>query len=28
TEANPYAPPQHTQPTALEIVLNLKPSSK
>ncbi|BFP51962.1 ABC transporter substrate-binding protein [Streptomyces sp. CMC78] len=28
TEANPYAPPQHTQPTALEIVLNLKPASK
>ncbi|MGW3600193.1 ABC transporter substrate-binding protein, partial [Streptomyces sp. NPDC005167] len=26
TEADPYAPPQHTQPTALEIVLNLKPS--
>ncbi|GAA1372839.1 ABC transporter substrate-binding protein [Streptomyces beijiangensis] len=26
TEANPYAPPQHTQPTALEIVLNLKPA--
>ncbi|MGW6722591.1 ABC transporter substrate-binding protein [Streptomyces sp. NPDC054995] len=28
TEANPYAPPQHTQRTALEIVLNLKPSTK
>ncbi|MFJ3997218.1 ABC transporter substrate-binding protein [Streptomyces parvus] len=28
SEANPYAPPQHTQRTALEIVLNLKPSSK
>ncbi|OCC12991.1 ABC transporter substrate-binding protein [Streptomyces sp. PTY087I2] len=28
TEADPYAPPQHTQRTALEIVLNLKPSSK
>ena len=26
TEADPYAPPQHTQPTALEIVLNLKPA--
>ncbi|MGW0646902.1 ABC transporter substrate-binding protein [Streptomyces badius] len=26
TEADPYAPPQHTQRTALEIVLNLKPS--
>lgn len=26
TEANPYAPPQHTQPSALEIVLNLTPS--
>ncbi|NEE42706.1 ABC transporter substrate-binding protein, partial [Streptomyces sp. SID7982] len=28
SEANPYAPPQHTQRTALEIVLNLKPSTK
>ncbi|MFD4017592.1 ABC transporter substrate-binding protein [Streptomyces sp. SH5] len=28
TEADPYAPPQHTQRTALEIVLNLKPSTK
>ncbi|MGW6581077.1 ABC transporter substrate-binding protein [Streptomyces globisporus] len=28
SEANPYAPPQHTQRTALEIVLNLRPSSK
>ncbi|ARF75474.1 peptide ABC transporter substrate-binding protein [Kitasatospora albolonga] len=26
TEANPYAPPQHTQPSALEIVLNLTPA--
>ncbi|MEV5675320.1 ABC transporter substrate-binding protein [Streptomyces sp. NPDC052179] len=26
TEADPYAPPQHTQPTALEIVLKLKPT--
>ncbi|MFD9501502.1 ABC transporter substrate-binding protein [Streptomyces sp. NPDC060035] len=26
TEASPYAPPQHTQPTALEIVLNLTPA--
>ncbi|MET7368672.1 ABC transporter substrate-binding protein [Streptomyces sp. NPDC005566] len=26
TEATPYAPPQHTQPTALEIVLNLTPA--
>ncbi|MFE3373094.1 ABC transporter substrate-binding protein [Streptomyces sp. NPDC059173] len=28
SEANPYAPPQHTQRTALEIVLNLKPATK
>ncbi|MEU3065770.1 ABC transporter substrate-binding protein [Streptomyces sp. NPDC006906] len=28
SEANPYAPPQHTQRTALEIVLNLKPAAK
>nr|MDT0523853.1 ABC transporter substrate-binding protein [Streptomyces sp. DSM 41633] len=26
TEANPYAPPQHTQPSALEIVLNHTPA--
>ncbi|MER6119896.1 ABC transporter substrate-binding protein [Streptomyces sp. NPDC001743] len=26
TEANPYADPQHTQPSSLEVVLNLKPS--
>ncbi|MFI6641031.1 ABC transporter substrate-binding protein [Streptomyces sp. NPDC050504] len=26
TEADPYAPPQHTQPTSLEIVLRLKPA--
>ncbi|MFE6037159.1 ABC transporter substrate-binding protein [Streptomyces sp. NPDC056452] len=26
TESSPYAPPQHTQPTALEIVLNLTPA--
>ncbi|MEU0835333.1 ABC transporter substrate-binding protein [Streptomyces sp. NPDC005969] len=28
TEADPYAPPQHTQPSALEIVLKLKPAKK
>ncbi|WNF29796.1 ABC transporter substrate-binding protein [Streptomyces sp. C11-1] len=28
TEADPYAPPQHTQPSALEIVLSLKPTAK
>ncbi|MDK1472037.1 ABC transporter substrate-binding protein [Streptomyces sp. 549] len=27
TEANPYAPPQPTQPNALDVVLNLKPAS-
>ncbi|MFD5064746.1 MULTISPECIES: ABC transporter substrate-binding protein [unclassified Streptomyces] len=26
TEADPYAPPQHTQPSVLQIVLKLKPS--
>ncbi|MCX4965015.1 ABC transporter substrate-binding protein [Streptomyces sp. NBC_00654] len=26
TESDPYAPPQHTQPTALQIVLKLKPT--
>ncbi|MFJ6014687.1 ABC transporter substrate-binding protein [Streptomyces sp. NPDC092952] len=26
TEADPYAPPQHTQPTALQIVLKLAPA--
>ena len=26
TEEDPYAAPQHTQPDALEVVLNLKPA--
>ncbi|MFD7428480.1 ABC transporter substrate-binding protein [Streptomyces sp. NPDC059814] len=28
TEADPYADPQHTQPSSLEVVLKLKPSKK